>query len=115
MARDIHDLKEQLRKYRFEYDLLQKLPCSKEENSAYAQLVKEGAELPEGVYAYVYDNGETSSTEFYTVYEVPLTETEKAEYLMYRKLKLLKSIRNGILFFVVLTIVSFLFAILMAQ
>ena len=95
-----------MRSYKFEFDLLQKIPCSKQENKEYQKLLKEGNNLPEGVFAYVYDSGETSTAEFYTVYESDLTESEITEYLTYKKISLIKAIKNCIMFFTVLTIIG---------
>lgn len=106
MAKEIIDLREELRYHKFEFGLLQKIPCSKEENKEYQQLLKNGESLPDGVFAYVYDNGEVSTTDFYTVYEPQLTEDEIQEYLMYKQLSMIKTIRNCVLFFVILTIIS---------
>ena len=55
------NLRDELRAHKFEFDLLQKIPCTKQENKEYQKLLKDGGTLPEGVYAYVYDNGETST------------------------------------------------------
>ena len=106
MAKEKRNLRDELRSYKFEFDLLQKIPCSKQENKDYQNLLKNGGVLPEGVYAYVYDNGETSTTEFYTIYETDLTESEISEYLTYKKLSLIKTIKNCIMFFTVLTIIG---------
>ncbi len=106
MAKDKINLRDELRSYKFEFDLLQKTPCSKQENKEYQKLLKDGGVLPDGVYACVYDNGETSTTEFYTVYESDLTESEIAEYLTYKKLSLLKTIKNCIVFFTAVTIIG---------
>ena len=106
MAKEKIDLRKELRSYKFEFDLLQKIPCSKQENKEYQKLLKDGGVLPKGVFAYVYDSGETSTTEFYTVYETDLTESEVIEYLTYKKLSLIKTIKNCIMFFTVLTIIG---------
>ena len=95
-----------MRRYKFEFDLLQKIPCSKQENKEYQKLLKDGGALSEGVFAYVYESGETSTTEFYTVYKTDLTESEITEYLIYKKLSLIKTIKNCIMFFTVLTILG---------
>ncbi|MEE1116412.1 MAG: hypothetical protein UH851_06125 [Clostridia bacterium] len=106
MAKEKINLRNKLRSYKFEFDLLQQIPCSKQENKEYQKLLKEGGVLPEGVFAYVYDSGETSTTEFYTIYETDLTESEIREYLTYKKLSLIRTIKNCIMFFTVLTIIG---------
>ena len=115
MAKKKINLRDELRAHKFEFDLLQKIPCTKQENKEYQKLLKDGGTLPEGVYAYVYDSNETSATEFYTIYETDLTESEIREYLTYKQLSHIKTIKNCVLFFTVLTIISmiayFLFTI----
>ena len=106
MAKEKINLRDELQSYKFEFDLLQKIPCTKQENKEYQKLLKNGGALPEGIFAYVYDNGEKSTTEFYTIYETDLTESEIMEYLTYKKLSLIKTIKNCIVFFTVLTIIG---------
>lgn len=113
MAREKIDLRNKLRSYKFEFDLLQKIPCSKQENNEYQKLLKTGGSLPEGVFAYVYDDGEASTTEFYTIYETDLSEQEIMEYLTYKKLSLLKTIKNCVLFFTILIIIGMIAYLLM--
>ena len=105
MAKKIN-LRDELRSHKFEFDLLQKIPCTKQENKEYQKLLKDGRMLPEGVFAYIYDSGETSTSEFYTIYETDLSESEIREYLTYKQLSLIKTIKNCILFFTVLTIIG---------
>lgn len=112
MKKEKIDLRSELRAYKFELDLLQRIPCSKEENQEYARICKEGGELPKGVYAYVSTNGEQSA-EFYTIYEAELTEQELAEYLALRKLSMLRTIKNCVLFFTVLTIIGLVAIVLL--
>ena len=106
MQKEKINLRDELRSYKFEFDLLQKIPCSKQENREYQKILKEGGVLPEGVFAYVYDSGETSKTEFYTIYETDLTESEITEYLTYKKLSLIRTIKNCVMFFTVSTIIA---------
>ena len=105
MAKEKINLRDELRLYKFDFDLLQKIPCSKQENKKYQKLLKEGGVLPEGVFAYGYGTDDESTTEFYTVYETDLTESEIAEYLTYRKLSMLRTIQNCILVLTVSAII----------
>ena len=97
MAKEKINLRNELRLYKFDFDLLQKIPCSKKDNKKYEKLLKDGGVLPEGVFAYGYETGDASTTEFYTVYEADLTEAEIVEYLTYKKLSMLRTIQNCIL------------------
>lgn len=109
------NLRNELLSHKYEFNLLQKIPCSKQENQEYQRLLKENQALPEGVLAYVYDTGEVSTTEFYTIYKPDLTESEIREYLTYKQLSFIKTIKNCVLFFTVsaiIGIVAYLLSIL---
>ena len=108
MAKEKINLRNELRLYKFDFDLLQKIPCSKKDNKKYEKILKDGGVLPEGVFAYGYETGDASTTEFYTVYEADLTEAEIVEYLTYKKLSILKTIQNCIL---VLTVSSIIYMV----
>ena len=101
------NMRKKLRMYKFEYDLLQKIPCSKQENKEYLQLLKNGETIPENIYRYKSSNG-IPLDEFYTIYEPDLTDEEIQEYLTYKQLEMLKTIKQCIVFFTVLTVVSLL-------
>lgn len=105
MAKEKINLRNELRLYKFDFDLLQKIPCSKKDNKKYEKLLKDGEVLPEGVFAYGYETGDASTTEFYTVYEADLTEAEIVEYLIYKKLSMLRTIQNCILALTVSSII----------
>lgn len=105
------DLRKELRNYRMEYDLIQKKPCTAHENEAYQEILKNGGQLPDGVFAYTYGD-QVSSSEFYTVHEEDLTEAEVREYLAYRQLSMIKTIKNCVLFFTVLTVIGMILAFL---
>lgn len=62
--------------------------------------------MPDGVYPYIYESGEESSDNFYTVHETDLTNAEIAEYLTYRKLSLMNTIKNCVVFFVVVSFIG---------
>ena len=115
MAKEPVDLKKKIRDYRFEHDFLQRIPCTKNENLEYSKIVKEGGRLPEDIAAYIYDDGEVSKTEFYRVYDSGLTESEKVEYLAYKKHDMIRTIKNCAAFFTTLAviglIVEFYFAV----
>ena len=102
MAKDKVDLASQLREYRFDHDVLQEIPCSKSECKEYSKLRKQGLPLPDDVFL----NEDYSPTSYYRIYQAELTENELAEYLQYKQLAMLKTIKNGMVFFVSLAIVG---------
>ena len=109
MAKEKIDLRKMLIEYRVEFDLEQRIPCSKQKNMEIQKYVEDNGSLPAGVYAYVYDTGDVSTTEFYTIYKPDLTDAELMEYLTYRKLDFIRTIKNCVVFFTVLTIIGMIY------
>lgn len=108
------NLKEQLNSYKYEFDLMQKVECSKEDCKKYKEMVENNQTLPEGVYRYTYENGEVSPDLFYTIYKPDLTDAEISEFLTYKQLGFIKTIKNCVVFFTVLTIISLIISFLVA-
>ncbi len=99
MANSRKDLRTELRTMKFEFDLLQRIPCSEEENRAFKRYLDDGMDLPQGVFRYRNSDGKNSETEFYTVYDPDLTEREMNEFLKMRQMQILKSIKGTIALF----------------
>lgn len=95
--------KAELQNLRQEYRLSQRVPCPKEDNKKYAQMVKDGQPLPAGVYDYKYENTES---EYYTIYTPDISADELAELLTYKKLGYLRTIKNCAVYFVVLSVIA---------
>lgn len=106
MEQEKNYLRDEIVTYKLDFGLLQKIPCTKEENKKYEDLLNNGKPLPDGVFSYIENNGKESNDTFYTIYETELTKEEINEYLALKKLKLLNTIKNCSVFFVVLTIIS---------
>lgn len=95
--------KAELQSLRQEYRIAQRVPCSKEDNKKYAQMVKDGQPLPAGVYDYNYENTES---EYYTIYTPDISNDELLEMLTYKKLGYLRTIKNCAVYFVVLSVIA---------
>lgn len=95
--------KAELQSLRQEYRISQRVPCSKEDNKKYAQMVKDGQPLPAGVYDYQYENTES---EYYTIYTPDISTDELSELLTYKKLGYLRTIKNCAIYFVVLSVIA---------
>jgi hypothetical protein len=99
LANNRKDLRTELRTMKFEFDLLQRIPCSEEENRAFKRYLEDGQDLPQGVFRYRNSDGKNSDSEFYTVYDPDLTEREMNEFLKMRQMQILKSIKGAIMLF----------------
>ena len=99
MANSRKDLRTELRTMTFEFDLLQRIPCSEEENRAFKRYLDDGVDLPQGVFRYRNSDGKNSENEFYTVYDPDLTEREMNEFLKMRQMQILKSLKGAITLF----------------
>ena len=94
----MRDLKKELFRMRVEFDLIQKVFCSKEEEKHMKQLIKSGQPLPEDMYT---DNDGTH----YKYINSDISKEDMNELLLYRQLKYLKTIKNCMIFFVILAII----------
>ena len=112
MAKEKIDLRQELLDYKEQFELIQKIPCTREENKAYTKLLKNGQPLPENICKYEYSM-DSDYEEFYTLYIPELSDSEIAEYLTYKKLALLNTIKNCVLFFTVLTIIGLVGSLLL--
>lgn len=93
------DLQNELLQYEFDMGLKEKIMLDGEEEQNCKKLLEKGESLPQGVF-------ETGYNTFYRVESCNLTETEIERLLVFKKIQLLKVIKNCIAFFVVLTALS---------
>jgi hypothetical protein len=91
------NLQGELFRMRVEFDLIQKVSCSKQEEKQIKQLLKNGQPLPEELHT---DNDGTHYKFKYT----DMSKEDMEELLLYRKLKYLKTIKNCMIFLVILII-----------
>ena len=109
MRSKIFNIREQLAQFRYDHGLIQQIECSKADRKAYLELLKSGGKLPNGVFQSDEDHGEVL---FYTIYKADLSKDELEEYLSYKKIRLLKSIKDCAVFFVVLTVIALVLALI---
>ena len=105
MAKSTKDFREELDEFRQRYGTVVLVPCSKEENNQYRQLLKNGESLPKGLFR-TEGAGEIDSYEFFKKDESCFSEKEQQEYLAYKKIQLLETIRNCVVFFTILTVLG---------
>lgn len=104
MANEKNRIRDELQNYKFEFGLLKKVPCTLQESKEYEKILKDGGVLPEGIH--VDQNPYEGS--FYTIHEADLTDAEISEYLTYKQLSLVRTIKSCAVFFTTLTIIGLL-------
>jgi len=110
MAKQQIDIKRYLRQQEFDMDILQKVPCSAEENAEYKKIAYRGGALPDGIFQYKVDG--IPIDEFYTIHDPGLTDMEKQEVILFEQYHLLRVIKNCVVFFTVLTVIGLAISIL---
>ncbi len=106
------DLKQELAKYKRKFGLQGRISCSDAENKQYLEIINSGGQLPEFIGRYKLVNG-SYLDEFFVMQEANLTPEEKQEYIQYKMLEMqstsnayLRTIKNCVVFFTVLTIIG---------
>ena len=113
MANEKIDLRKELKQLRYENLFIQKVDCSREDNKAYKKLLKEKEPLPPGILQYRNEQSGEYLGEFYKIHETDLTFDEKRELLALRHISYIKTIKNGVMFFVALAAISLVSAIIL--
>lgn len=101
------NLKNELEKYRIKHGLISKKPCTSKECSEYEKILAQGGTLPKDIFKETsirYDDSEEYM--FYHISETQLTESEIMEYLAYKKLDMIETIKKCIVFFTVIVIID---------
>lgn len=108
MKKEKVDLREELRQYRDEFNVVQEIACTKDEIKEFKKILIEGGELPEGVHVRTcYDeDGDEMGKAYYRIYTPDLTEQEMQEYLTLKRLSLLNTIKKCAEFFTTLAIIG---------
>ena len=98
------NLRKELFRMRLEFDIIQQVQCSNDEEKHIKHLIKTKHPLPDDIH---YDNDGT----YYRYVNSDISKEDMEELLLYRQLKYLKTIKNCMIFFVFLTILPFIVAI----
>ena len=100
------DVKQELFDKQVEYGFFEIVDCSEQENAEYAHMKNNGNALPENVRQYKDAQTDMYVDKFYYLKDSKLSDAERQEYLKYIGLDRLNTIKNCLLFFVILTLVS---------
>jgi hypothetical protein len=101
-------LAKELEQLKYELGILQEVDCSDEENEKYRKLLQKNEPLPNGI---LHRNPDSSTeyASFYKVEKTVLSKDELSNYIQYKQLKTLTTIKNCVVFFTVLTVISLIF------
>jgi hypothetical protein len=103
----IKDLREELNQMSLDLSLTQKVYCSKEEVKKIKKMVRENISLPDDILM--------DDTGYFRYVDTDLTEEELNHLFLYRQLSYLYDIKNSMIFFVVLAIISLILAIIVVM
>lgn len=106
-SRNNWDAKLELKRYELENGIKEKVVVVGEEVKQFAEITKSKETLPEGVY---YDS--ETGNHYRLVNRFP-TQTVASEYISYKQTSYLKTIKNGIIFFVTLQCIALFVACMM--
>ena len=106
-------LAKELEQLKYELGVLQGVDCSYEENKKYRELLQENKPLPNGILRRDPD-GSVEYASFYKVERTALSKDELSEYLQYKQLKSIITIKNCVVFFTVLTVISLTLSLILA-
>ena len=98
-------LTKELEQLKYKLGILQEVDCTYEEDEKYREMLQENKPLPDGILCRN-PEGSAEYASFYKVERTTLSEDELAEYLQYKQLKSIITIKNCVVFFTVLTIIS---------
>ena len=98
-------LTKELEQLKYELGILREVDCSYEENEKYRKLLQENKPLPKDILCR-YPDGPVEYASFYKVERTVLSKDELSEYLQYKQLKSIITIKKCVVFFTVLTVIS---------
>ena len=98
-------LRTKLEVLKYQLGILQEVNCSNQENQKYRKMLQENKPLPNGILCRTSD-GSVEYASFYKVERTALSKDELAEYLQYKQLKSIITIKKCMVFFTVLTVIS---------
>lgn len=99
-------LKKELEELKLQLGMLQKLECTEEQNAVYRTYIAQGKPLPTGIFTNYTPGSPIEFATFYTIQSTALSKEELAEYIQYKQLRSLITIKRCVVFFTVLTIIS---------
>lgn len=103
---------EKLLQLKHDNGLCQEVLCSEEENRLFLEMLKQKKDLPEDVVRCEESNG-AKLDKFYRVVPFEVTHEEIQEFCMLKQIKYLKTIKNCVVFFTVLTVLSLITTVLL--
>lgn len=105
MAKKKKDFQQELDDLRMKYGALFLVPCTDEENERYGKMLERGEPLPKGLFKSEESN--YPGKYIFMKQDTPcFSKEEQWEYVEYKKLRTLETIKNCLIFFTVLAIIG---------
>jgi hypothetical protein len=98
-------LKKEFERLKYQLGFLKRTDCSANDTKKYIEMLNQGMPLPDGVFRDDPDCRNEFAT-FYTVEKTELSKEEISEYIQYKQLCTLITIKKCVVYFTVLSIIS---------
>jgi len=108
------DVRQNLFDKQIEYGFFRLVDCSDDENAKYSLMKRNGESLPERVRQYKDPKTDKYVDRFYYLIDSKLSDSERLEYLRYLELERIETIKNCVVFFTVLAVVSMILGLIAA-
>lgn len=116
---ELSEFAKDLAKLREEFGFTQKEPCTPEETAKLTADYAEGKELPSDIdytttETFNNESNASTSVSFYRIVPSDISPEEKMEYLALLRSKNIKTIKNCVVFFTVLMVISLCASVILA-
>lgn len=107
MSKTLSKSQQKLQNYRLKWGIFKKELCTKEENAKFKELEDIEIPLPEDIHSFL-DEGINNyePVDYYRILPADLTKEERIEFLYYKKLELLDTIKKCAFFIATLFVIQ---------
>ena len=106
-------LTKELEQLKYELGILKEVGCSDSETEEYRKLLSQDMPLPDGILRRD-PEGSIEYASFYKIERTALSKDELIEYMQYKQLKSIITIKKCVVFFTVLAVISLICGLILA-
>jgi len=114
------DIRTEIVRMKIKAGFLLRKDCTKQENEQYVNAFRTNEQLPNGVYQYMYDNGQKVDRFYQTERYANVADADVEEYMKYKQfvatqeiVRLLSLVKNYLLFFFIIACIGLFFGLVL--